>query len=34
MSSSRFDSVEIDEVARRVMGTAARIASRMEGSDE
>ena len=34
MSSNRFDSVETDEVARRVMGTAACIASRMEGSDQ
>jgi len=31
MSNNRFDSVEIDEVAQRVMATAARIASRMEG---
>jgi DNA-binding IclR family transcriptional regulator len=33
MSSSRFDSVETDEVARRVIATAQRIASRMEGSN-
>lgn len=34
MSSSRFDSVETVDVAQRVIGTAARIASRMEGSDQ
>ena len=33
MSDNRFDSVDTDEVARRVMRAAARIASRMEGSD-
>jgi IclR family transcriptional regulator, acetate operon repressor len=32
MSSGRFDSVEIDEVATRLIATAKRIASRMEGS--
>jgi DNA-binding IclR family transcriptional regulator len=32
MSSNRLDLIEIDEVARRVMTAAARIASRMESS--
>jgi IclR family acetate operon transcriptional repressor len=31
MSNNRFDSVEIDEVAQRVVATATRVASRMEG---
>jgi IclR family acetate operon transcriptional repressor len=34
MSNNRFDAVETDEVARRVIATATRIASRMEGSEQ
>ncbi len=33
MSSNRLGLLDIDEVAQRVMGAAARIASRMEGSN-
>ncbi len=34
MSNNRFDSVEVGEVAKRVMATASRIASRMEGPNQ